>query len=92
MRFRAQEYFFARNAFCAEKWDFSEKVEFHEKSGSGLKIHQFGVGIHTVSWILRIPVFPRREKVDFHGISRIPCNFHGKSGFHVNFSLSHGIP
>ena len=92
MRFRAQEYFFARNAFCAEKLDFSEKAEFHEKSGSGLKIHQFRVGIHTVSWILRIREFPSRKNHRFYEFSRILWESHGNSPFSRNFMNFHVIP
>ena len=91
MRFRAQEYFFARNAFCAEKLDFSEKAEFHEKSGSGLEIHQFGVGIHNVSWILRIREFPSRKNRRFYEFSRILWEFHGISPFSWNFMNFHVI-
>ena len=91
MRFRVQEYFFARNAFCAAKWDFSEKAEFHEKSGSGLKIHQFGVGIHTVSWILRIREFPSRKNHRFYEFSRILWKFREFSPFSLNSVNFHVI-
>ena len=84
MRFRAQGYFFARNAFCAEKCDFSEKAEFHEKGGSGLRKHQFGAVIPTVSWILRFREFPSRKITDF-------TDFRGFYGNSVKFICLHGI-
>ena len=85
MRFRAQKYFFARNAFCAEKLDFSEKAEFHEKGGSGLRKHKFGAVIHTVSWILRFREFPSRKNHRFDGFSRILWKFRAISLFSWNF-------
>ncbi len=91
MRFRAQEYFSARNAFCAEKLDFSEKAEFHEKGGSGLKKHQFGAVIHTVSWILRIREFPSRKNHRFYEVSRILWEFRGISPFSWNSMNFHVI-
>ena len=74
MRLRAQEYFFARDAFCAGKLEFRENVKFHGKGGSGLKNHQFGAVIHMVSCILRFREFPSRKNhriyvfTDFMGI------------------------
>ena len=84
MRFRAQEYFSARNVFCAEKYEFREKAEFHEKGGSGLRKHKFGAVIHTVSWILRFREFPSRKITDF-------TDSHGFYGNSVKFIRFHEI-
>ena len=79
------EMFFARNPFCAEKCGFRENAEFHEKGGSGLEIHQFGVGIHRVSWILRFRVFPSRKNLKFYEFTYVLCKLREISQFSWNF-------
>ena len=79
-----------KSTFCRHFWPqeciLAKKCVSGPKSDFwwfGWKKDQFGAGIHTVSSILRILVFPWCKKVNFYENSLILCYFYEKSEFYV---------